>query len=118
MAATGFQSRYLPLPPPKLAVKKAVQDPQDTVKCEVLYAEPAYALRYRLSAKSNRVRMVMPGQRHQPTTAMARSIGEPLRSWGLKLMKRAGFKRAAVAVAPKLVVILHAIWGDGSAFDP
>jgi transposase len=41
-----------------------------------------------------------------------------LRSWGLKLMKRAGFKRAAVAVARKLAVILHAMWRDGSAFDP
>jgi transposase len=41
-----------------------------------------------------------------------------LRSWGLKLMKRAGFKRAAVAVARKLAVILHAIWRDGLAFDP
>jgi hypothetical protein len=33
-------------------------------------------------------------------------------------MKRAGFKRAAVAVARKLAVILHAIWRDGLAFDP
>ncbi len=41
-----------------------------------------------------------------------------LRSWGLKLMKRAGFKRAAVAVARKLGVIMHAMWRDGLAFDP
>lgn len=41
-----------------------------------------------------------------------------LRSWGLKLMKRAGFKRAVVGVARKLAVILHAMWRDGTAFDP
>ena len=41
-----------------------------------------------------------------------------LRSWGLKLMKRAGFKRAAVGVAHKLAIILHAMWRDGSAFNP
>jgi transposase len=41
-----------------------------------------------------------------------------LRRWGLKLKDRAGFKRAVVAVARKLAVILHAMWRDGSAFDP
>ena len=40
-----------------------------------------------------------------------------LRRWGLKLMKRAGFKRAAVAVARKLAVILHAMWRGDSAFN-
>ena len=41
-----------------------------------------------------------------------------LRRWDLKLMKRAGFKHAAVAVARKLSVILHAMWRDGLVFDP
>jgi transposase len=41
-----------------------------------------------------------------------------LRRWGLKLKDRAGFKRAAVAVAQKLGVIMHAMWRDGSTFDP
>jgi transposase len=40
-----------------------------------------------------------------------------LRTWGLKLKERVGFKRAAVAVARKLSVIMHAMWRDGSAFD-
>lgn len=40
-----------------------------------------------------------------------------LRRWGLKLKDRAGFKRAAVAVARKLAVIMHAMWRDGSPFD-
>ena len=39
-----------------------------------------------------------------------------LRTWGQKLMKRLGFKKAAVAVALKIVVIMHRIWMDGSSF--
>jgi transposase len=41
-----------------------------------------------------------------------------LRRWGLKLKEKVGFKRAAVAVARKLAVILHALWRDGRVFDP
>ena len=40
-----------------------------------------------------------------------------LRSWGLALKKRLGFKRAAVALARKLAVILHAMWKTGTNFD-
>ena len=41
-----------------------------------------------------------------------------LRSWGLKLRKRLGFKRAATALARKMAVILHAIWKSGTPFNP
>jgi transposase len=41
-----------------------------------------------------------------------------LRSWGLALWKKGGFKRAAVAVARKLAVVLHAMWKTGADFDP
>lgn len=40
-----------------------------------------------------------------------------LKTWGQKLVKRLGFKKAAVAVARKLAVIMHRIWLDGSSFD-
>ena len=40
-----------------------------------------------------------------------------LRSWGLTLRKKVGFKRAAVAVARKLAVILHTMWKTGKDFD-
>jgi hypothetical protein len=33
-----------------------------------------------------------------------------LKAWGLRLAKASGFKRAKVAVARKLAVILHAMW--------
>ena len=41
----------------------------------------------------------------------------PLRSWGLKLLKERGPKRARVAVARKLAVMLGRMWTDGTHFD-
>ncbi len=40
-----------------------------------------------------------------------------LRAWGLKLREKIGFKRAAVAVARKLAVIMHAMLKSDAAFD-
>ena len=39
-----------------------------------------------------------------------------LKRWGLQVAKRRGLKRATVAVARKLAVILHRMWLDGTAF--
>ncbi|MFD2238450.1 IS110 family transposase [Aureimonas populi] len=41
-----------------------------------------------------------------------------LRSWALELKERLGFKRAAVALARKLAVIMHAMLKTGELFDP
>ena len=42
---------------------------------------------------------------------LTREIGfSRLKAWGLRIAKRAGFKKAKVAVARKLAVILHAMW--------
>lgn len=41
----------------------------------------------------------------------------PLKTWALRLAKRIGWKRASIAVARKLAVILHAIWRDGTVFE-
>ena len=41
-----------------------------------------------------------------------------LKSWGMRIAKRAGMKKAKVALARKLAVILHRMWIDGTAFDP
>ena len=40
----------------------------------------------------------------------------PLKSWAVRLSSRKGFKKAAVAAARKIAVILHAIWRDGPEF--
>jgi transposase len=41
----------------------------------------------------------------------------PMREWALRLAKRIGWKRASIAVARKLAVILHAIWRSGTVFE-
>ena len=40
----------------------------------------------------------------------------PLKAWGLKLVRQKGRKRATVAVARKLAVILLRMWIDGSRY--
>jgi transposase len=40
----------------------------------------------------------------------------PLKAWAMRLAGRIGFRKAAVAVARKLAVILFAIWRDGTTF--
>ena len=37
-----------------------------------------------------------------------------LKAWGLRLAKRIGGRKARIAVARKLAVILHCIWVDGT----
>jgi transposase len=39
-----------------------------------------------------------------------------LKSWGLRIAKRAGMNKARVAVARKLAVIMHQMWTTGEAF--
>jgi len=39
-----------------------------------------------------------------------------LKAWGHRLWKRIGFKKAKIAVARKLAVILHRMWRDGTNF--
>lgn len=52
------------------------------------------------------------------TVIMTRTVAESdLRSWGLRLRERIGFKRAAVAVARKLAVIMHAMLASGELFE-
>ena len=40
-----------------------------------------------------------------------------LKAWGMKLAKRTGMKKAKVAIARKIAVILHCIWVDGTSFE-
>lgn len=45
--------------------------------------------------------------------------GKPnsLKTWGLRLAKRSSKKKACVAVARKLGVVMHAMWRDGTVFE-
>jgi transposase len=40
----------------------------------------------------------------------------PLKAWGMKLAKTRGHRRAVIAVARKLAVILHRVWSDDTQF--
>jgi transposase len=40
-----------------------------------------------------------------------------VKAWGVKLAKRSGLRKAKVAVARKLAVILHRMWIDGTEFN-
>jgi len=44
--------------------------------------------------------------------------GSGLKSWAAKLARRAGMKKAKVALARKLAVVLHRMWIDNSPFRP
>ena len=43
--------------------------------------------------------------------------GQPLKDWAMALKKRTSHKKAVVALARKLSVIMHAIWKDGTEFE-
>lgn len=44
-------------------------------------------------------------------------LGQPLKDWAMALKKRTSHKKAVVALARKLSVIMHAIWKDGTEFE-
>ena len=49
---------------------------------------------------------------------MTRNLGgSGLRAWALAIAKRTGPRKAKVALARKLAVMLHAMWRTGSAFE-
>lgn len=54
----------------------------------------------------------------EAATCLIRNVKQfsPLKAWAVRLAGRRGFKKAAVATARKLAVILLAIWRDGTEF--
>ncbi|WP_276154743.1 MULTISPECIES: transposase [unclassified Sulfitobacter] len=47
---------------------------------------------------------------------MRTMAGSQIKSWGMRLMRTKGRRRAVVAVARKLAVFLHRMWVDGTEF--
>ena len=39
-----------------------------------------------------------------------------LKAWGMRVVQRRGMRRATVAIARRLAVVLHRMWIDGSEF--
>ena len=44
-------------------------------------------------------------------------LGQHLKDWATALKKRTSHKKAVVALARKLAVIMHAIWKDDTEFE-
>ena len=40
-----------------------------------------------------------------------------LKAWGMAVAKRRGLRRAVIAVARKLAIVMHRIWVDGTTFN-
>jgi transposase len=57
---------------------------------------------------------------YEAATSMLVHATKPstLRSWALGVAKRRGMRKARVALARRLAVVLHRIWLDGSVFEP
>ena len=55
---------------------------------------------------------------HEAATTLLTRTTKPcaLKDWGLRLAGAGGFKKARVAVARKLAVVLHAMWKSGTEF--
>ena len=52
------------------------------------------------------------------TVILTRAVPiSPLKRWALDLAGRRGVKRARIALARKLSVILHRMWVDGTVFS-
>jgi transposase len=43
--------------------------------------------------------------------------GQHLKDWALALKRRTSHKKAVVALARKLSVIMHTLWRDGTTFE-
>jgi len=40
-----------------------------------------------------------------------------LKAWGMAVAKRRGLRRAVIAVARKLAIVMHRMWIDGTTFN-
>ena len=55
---------------------------------------------------------------YEAATVLMRRVPRfsPLKAWAMKLAEKRGAKKATVAAARKIAVILTRIWRDGTAF--
>ena len=53
---------------------------------------------------------------YQPAQSMLRSKKWSWLMWAMQIARRRGMKKAIVALARRLAVILHRIWVDGTKF--
>lgn len=127
--ADALCSRFMGIPGvveiTALSFKAAVDDPTRFKSSRTVGAHFGLTpRRFQSGEKDNPGRISHAGDRDVRATLYAaanamlmRSIAwSSLKAWGVRLMKTKGRRRAIVAVARKIAVVLHRMWIDGSDF--
>lgn len=108
-----------------LTFKAAVDDPARFKRSRTVAAHFGLTpRRYQSGEQDNPGRISKAGDRDVRATLYAAAnallmrtmAGSPIKSWGMRLMRTKGRRRAVVAVARKLAVLLHRMWMDGTEF--
>ncbi|MGJ8531698.1 MAG: IS110 family transposase [Alphaproteobacteria bacterium] len=108
-----------------LTFKAAIDDPTRFKKSRTVAAHFGLTpRRYQSGEHDNPGRISKAGDQNVRATLYAAAnallmrtmAGSPIKTWGLKLMRTKGRRRAVVAVARKLAVLLHRMWVDGTEF--
>ena len=108
-----------------LTFKAAVDDPARFNRSRTVAAHFGLTpRRYQSGEHNNPGRISKAGDRDVRATLYAAAnallmrtmAGSQIKSWGIRLMRTKGRRRAVVAVARKLAVLLHRIWADGTEF--
>jgi transposase len=110
-----------------LTFKAAVDDPARFKRSRTVAAHFGLTpRRYQSGEHDNPGRISKAGDRDVRATLYAAAnallmrtmAGSQIKSWGMRLMRTKGRRRAVVAVARKLAVLLHRMWTDGTEFRP
>lgn len=110
-----------------LTFKAAIDDPARFKKSRTVAAHFGLTpRRYQSGEHDNPGRISRAGDRDVRATLYAAAnallmrtmAGSQIKSWGMRLMRTKGRRRAVVAVARKLAVLLHRMWTDGTEFRP
>jgi transposase len=108
-----------------LSFKAAVDDPTRFKKSQPVAAHFGLTpRRFQSGEHDNLGRISKAGDRDIRATLYAAAnallmrtmAGSQIKTWGMRLMRTKGRRRAVVAVARKLAVLLHRMWIDGSEF--
>ncbi len=108
-----------------LTFKAAVDDPARFKRSRTVAAHFGLTpRRYQSGEHDNPGRKSKAGDRDVRATLYAAAnallmrtmAGSQIKSWGMRLMRTKGRRRAVVAVARKRAVLLHRMWADGTEF--
>jgi len=108
-----------------LTFKAAVDDPARFKRSRTVAAHFGLTpRRFQSGEQDNPGRISKAGDRDVRSTLYAAAnallmrtmASSQIKSWGMRLMRTKGRRRAVVAVARKLAVLLHRMWADGTEF--